>query len=101
MPYEESIFQNLQVKWLMIWFCQNFALEDIVTIWDALIPVTTERQNLKRISANILIQCLLLDMYTTSPTEVAYELINFKAVDPGVIIKNSRDAMLKIKIPYT
>jgi hypothetical protein len=40
-------------------------------------------------------------MYTKTPTEVAYHIMNFKAVDPGVIIKNSRDAMLKIKLPYT
>lgn len=105
MPYADSIFQNLQIKWLMIWFCQNFSLEDIVTIWDALITCEpTERAKLKGIiSANILIQSStkILDMYTSSPTEVAYKLINFKAVDPGVIIKNSRDAMLTIKLPYT
>ena len=100
----DNICQNLQVKWLMIWFCQNFNLSDVCVIWDALITCEPmERAKLKGIiAANILIQSStkILDMYTKNPTEVCYHLINFKAVDPGVIIKNSRDVMLKIKIPY-
>ena len=103
-PSFDNICQNLQVKWLMIWFCQNFSLQHIIIIWDALITCEpTDRAKLKGIiAANILIQSStnIIDLYRKSPTEVAYHIINFKAVDPGVIIKNSRDAMLKIKIPY-
>ena len=52
------------------------------------------------IAANIVLQSntTIINTYVSSPHDVAMSITGFKAVDPHIIVKNSRENMLKLKL---
>ena len=101
-PFYGEILPVLQIKWFMTMFCVNFKLTDVVTIFDALILCDKKNINELRatIAANIVLQSntTIINTYVSSPHDVAMSITGFKAVDPHIIVKNSRENMLKLKL---
>lgn len=102
-PFYEIITHTLSVKWMMIWFTQQFDIKNILIIWDALITCNpSQRMKLMAIiAANITIQhSSSIEMWSNDcPTEIAPRIMSVSAQDAAVLIEASRNTMLQYKIP--
>lgn len=99
--FYESITPTLTVKWIMIWFTQQFELKELLILWDAIITCENayRLKLMAIIASNIVIQHSnsIENWSYTCPTEIGPRLMSVKASDAEVIIQNSRDAMLQFK----
>jgi len=102
-PHFSMILPMITVKWLMIWFTQLFALEDIKIVWDALITCDSKHRTklMAIIAANITIQQghAIETWARECPSEVGGRLWQCRASDATVIIEQSRLSMIQYKIP--
>jgi len=102
-PHLSIILPMITVKWLMIWFTQLFALEDIKIVWDALITCDSRHRTklMAIIAANITIQQgHAIEMWAREcPSEVGGRLWQCRASDAKVIIEQSRLSMIQYKLP--
>lgn len=103
-PYYESILHIMTVKWLLIWFAQEFSIDDIVHVWDAIITCDSNKRTklLAIIAANITLQFApQIEKWARSnePSLIAGEIWNLKAKNGKQIIEDTRMAMVELKIP--
>ena len=94
----------MTVKWLLIWFAQEFSIDDIVHIWDAIITCDSNKRTklLAIIAANITLQFApQIEKWARSnePSMIAGEIWNLKAKNGKQIIEDTRMAMVELKIP--
>jgi hypothetical protein len=102
-PFYDMITPTLSVKWIMIWFSQQFDLENLLIIWDAIITCEpTQRTKLFGIIAsNITIQnSTSIEQWAEQhPTEIGPRIMSIGGTDAKIIIEESRNAMIQYKIP--
>lgn len=102
-PFYDQILPTMTVKWIMIWFTQQFDINDILIIWDALITCEPSQRTrlVAIIAANITIQhsSSIEHWSEKCPSEIGPRLMCVTAKDAKVLIDNSRSAMIQYKIP--
>ena len=102
-PFYDVIAPTLSVKWLMIWFSQQFDMKNLLIIWDALVTCNpTQRTKLLAIiAANITIQhSNSIELWSSEcPTEIGPRIMSVVAKDATIIIEASRNAMLQYTLP--
>lgn len=102
-PHLATILPMITVKWLMIWFTQLFALDEIKIVWDALITCDSKHRTklMAIIAANITIQQghAIEKWARECPSEVGGRLYQARATDATVIIEQSRLSMIQYKLP--
>lgn len=102
-PFYGIITHTLTVKWMMIWFAQQFDLKNLLIIWDAIITCHPP-QRLKLmaiIAANITIQhsSSIEHWSNQCPSEIAPRIMSVAAQDATILIEASRNAMLQYTLP--
>lgn len=102
-PFYDVLLPSLTVKWLMLWFTQQFDIGCLLKLWDAIITCNASRRTklFGIIAANITLQHADKIEYwaETSPTEIGPRLMCIRAKDAQIIVEESRNVMIEYNLP--
>lgn len=101
-PFYDILMPSLSVKWIMILFTQQFKIDDLLVVWDAIISCEPSKRTklLGILAANITLQNKDNIEYWAEncPSEIGPRLMCATAKDGKVIVDQSRHVMLEYTI---
>ena len=102
--FYDVLLPSISVKWLMVWFTQQFKLKELLIVWDSIICCDPAKRTklLAIIAANITLQNKDNIAYWAEhcPSEIGPRLMCAGAKDAKIIVEMSRNAMLEYKLPF-